>query len=131
VWANMTEEKRARVKEWHRSPEGRADHRRRALAAWAKEKAGPPPTHACIRCGKPYQSYRPKKGFCSMACQQASRRASGKDSETRQCVVCSAPFTVRDKYSPKRACSPKCTGVLKSKAATAQHAAHRVRQTPK
>lgn len=91
---------------WHRSPEGLAWHREHAKEAW---KDPPKGAFACVHCKTLFVAVRKtiKRGFCSMACQSAARRASGVDDETRICAWCESPFQT-NKYAKIKTCSRSC-----------------------
>lgn len=89
---------------WHRSPEGRAWHRKHAL-----ESAKTPPStqSTCAHCGEPFVSKRRSAAYCSNKCKAAFRRKTGADNETRTCPECGAAF-VANRFSRPRCCSQRC-----------------------
>ena len=66
-------------------------------------------TNNCLFCGKEFQysAIQPNSKYCSNACKSASRRASGKDNETRECVVCGIEYQT-NKYLPAMTCGKDC-----------------------
>ena len=95
------------AKAWHRSEEGLAWHREHGKRVFGNRKKEPA---VCVHCGKDYQAdvQAKRRGFCSMACQSAARRASGVDDVERTCIICGATF-VTNKYSKTKTCSKACS----------------------
>lgn len=91
---------------WHKSKEGRAWHSEHGKRTWNGRESK---KYECIKCGKQYEALAGtrKKGYCSAACQSASRRASGVDDEQRKCEICHSPFSI-NKYAKTKTCSKGC-----------------------
>lgn len=92
---------------WHKSEAAKDFHRKLGKESWEGRE---PITYKCSQCGKEFQSmkaYGKSNRFCSNNCKSAYRRASGKDKESRTCIICGVVFDVY-RYSPTRTCSPKC-----------------------
>lgn len=101
---NMQKANEAACK-WHRSEEGHKWHKKQAKETLAMIL---PKKFVCENCGKEFYS-KPNgfNRFCSNACKTAWRVKSGKDNETRICVICGKEF-VTNKYYPKKTCSRQC-----------------------
>lgn len=106
---NLEEHARPKASEWHRSAEGRKWHVQHGIEV---ARSLQPKEFVCQQCGKVFHR-KPQGGikFCSNKCKSASRRESGVDNETRECVVCGEKYTV-NKYSKSRCCSNKCAAVI-------------------
>lgn len=89
---------------WHGSPEGLAWHSEHGKKTWEGRKGK---LLRCAHCKKRFWSLAPKRGFCSPSCQNAARRASGVDNESRACAICGTQFEC-NKRNKKKTCSHGC-----------------------
>lgn len=95
------------AKAWHKSEEGRAWFSEQSKRNW---QAKATTTETCTVCGTTYETKDARKTslkYCSINCNAAQRRASGKDDETRQCACCGKDFVV-GKYQKTQNCSRTC-----------------------
>lgn len=90
---------------WHRTEEGRKFLKEKGRKEFERRI---PKSCTCAHCGKQFSSVHtiPTK-FCSNNCMSAERRASGKDNETRSCIICSKDFVI-NKYQLTKTCSKPC-----------------------
>lgn len=98
------EKARKAAADWHGSEEGRKWHSEHAADTFAARIW----SITCDQCGKRVErNCLRKPRFCGNACRSASRRASGLDSEVRQCAGCGKSITV-NRYTRTRFCSCWC-----------------------
>lgn len=99
---------------WHRTEDGRAWHRQRAVEQrfghWQRIPL------VCAQCGTTFTAAdtpnaRGKHRYCSPSCSAKHRRASGIDDEMRQCGICGQMFAAH-RTSGGRTCSRSCAGKL-------------------
>lgn len=94
-----------KLHQWHRSEEGKE-----SLANKARKQFENRPLRPCVccECGKEFLSKHtvPTK-FCSKSCMSRERRNSGKDNESRTCIICLSNFTI-NKYQYTKTCSKPC-----------------------
>lgn len=100
---------RLKTTAWHRSPEGRALHKRQAKQFW-DENTGR--DYTCETCGKHFQS-RQQRGvrYCSPYCGYRGRVARGKYTVIRRCAFCKQSFSAIKPINPSRirsTCNRSC-----------------------
>lgn len=66
----------------------------------------------CGSCGRDYHAGKTWGRWCSAACKERARRASGVDRVARLCTVCGAGFTV-EREATTRTCSRECAESLR------------------
>ena len=92
------------AKKWHRSEEGHQWHVQHGKETGGNSKEY---EHVCVVCGKKYITRQKKSRFCSGACHQKYRRATGIDKIKKVCPVCGKEF-MTNKSRPSKTCSKSC-----------------------
>lgn len=88
---------------WHKTPEGRAYHRKRARAWTAARPVVEVKCPICKTIRKVRQMTHPTTPYCSKVC----RVKSGVDKTERSCELCGKAFTA-NRWKPTRFCSMMC-----------------------
>ena len=99
--------------DWHGTPEGLEWHRQHGIDAYKNRQ---PLQKICAQCGNAFSDLTRQSTtrFCSNKCKSKWRRLSGRDDETRTCVICQTSFVI-NKYSDTKTCSKICDGKLISR----------------
>lgn len=97
------------TKKWHRSEDGRKQHREQALKTWEKQKKLKIEMK-CEQCGEAYTTYQSRaktSKFCGNNCKSKFRRSQKIDFIQMTCPVCGAVFE-KNKYEKRKTCSKSC-----------------------
>lgn len=104
------EQIRSKAAAWHRSPVGRAWHRKHARSQTRVRHV-----KSCEQCHKPFMSSRQAR-YCSNQCGYKARVAAGHYNKVNICQICGVEFTYTQPINPKRSpktCSRKCGARLR------------------
>lgn len=110
AWHRNIKKAQDAARQWHRSPEGRAWHRKHAV-----ETHRPLERHErkCDCCGKSFMAASFQR-FCSANCKQKWRWHSGIDDVVVVCPVCNREFKT-NKNKPTETCSVSCANRLRAR----------------